>query len=213
MSTILIAPHARSRPARDSQLERAESHVPRLLRVARSILGSEDLAWDAVQDALMCLWHEREEPRDLRGWLVRTTVHRSLHHARSLARRRRHEDLVARDAASSECPESLEEAEQRELARELALAICGLPAAFRATFRLREIEGLEYDEVARRLRVPVGTVRSRLNRAKRMLRSVLAERLHDEELCAVCARDGHSERRANRREVAGRASATDMSAG
>ncbi|MCC7011175.1 MAG: sigma-70 family RNA polymerase sigma factor [Planctomycetes bacterium] len=213
MSTVLSAPHARFHPARDSQVERAELHVPRLLRVARSILGSEDLAWDAVQDALMCLWHEREEPRDLRGWLVRTTVHRSLHHARSLARRRRHEDLAARDAASSEGAGAFEESEQRELARELALAIRGLPAAFRATFRLREIEGLEYDEIARRLRVPVGTVRSRLNRAKRMLRSVLAERLHDEELCAICAREGHSEQRANRRQVVGRASAANTAAG
>ena len=75
-----------------ARVDLAQPHVPRLVHVARRILGSDDLAWDAVQESLILLWHEQHAPGDLVGWLVRTVVHRSLHHARSRRRRRAHEE-------------------------------------------------------------------------------------------------------------------------
>src|SRR5262245_29319224 len=121
MQSTLLPARARA-PARPRALEAdasgLELHLPRLLAVARRILGSDDLAWDAIQEALMCLWHEREEPRDLRGWLVRTVVHRSLHQVRSLERRRRHELSAWRDRSPRD------DADPAQLAERRALAAC-----------------------------------------------------------------------------------------
>jgi RNA polymerase sigma-70 factor (ECF subfamily) len=167
----------------------AERHVPRLLSVARSILGCEHLAWDAVQDALVCLWHEPCAPADLCGWLVRTTVHRSLHHARSRARRTRHEDLAWRDRLALAAEDVAQVVAAADLEQRILAAIDALPASFREPFRLRELDGLDYAEIAAKLSLPPGTVRSRIHRAKGLLRSSLAELLHDPAVCRLC-RDG-----------------------
>jgi RNA polymerase sigma-70 factor (ECF subfamily) len=142
--------------------------LPDVLAVARRVLGSDDLAWDAVQEALIALWREPELPADLRGWLVRAALNRSLHASRSERRRRRHEAC-----ACGERPELQPEldpalaAEAAERERRLDLALGTLPCEQREVFLLRERESLDYAAIARRLAVPVGTVRSRLARARR----------------------------------------------
>ena len=188
--TTLESPVALELPTSEGALGAANSHVPRLLRVARSILGCEDLAWDAVQDALMCLWHEREAPPDLGGWLVRTTVHRSLHHARCRERRRRHEDLAWRDRAGECEPDPLQGVISTELARLIRREIAALPSPFREPFALRELSGLDYSEIAERLELAPGTVRSRIHRAKALLRGRLATLVHDPDHCGHCLADG-----------------------
>src|SRR3954454_19720694 len=75
-------------------------HDP-LIALARRILRSDDLARDAVQEALLSLWLEAEVPPNPRAWLVRAVVHRSLHLMRSRARRRRHEGLACRQHPES----------------------------------------------------------------------------------------------------------------
>lgn len=156
--------------------------------VARSVLRSDDLAWDAVQEALVSLWTEPTTPRDLRGWLVRTVLHRSLHQARTLARRRRHEDLAARDRArDAEVPDLAERLDGADILAQIEAAVAALPHTFGEAFRLRELIGLEYDAIAERTRVPIGTVRSRIHRAKAQLRARLAHLMHDERVCAFCA--------------------------
>lgn len=160
-----------------------------MLQVARSILGSEDLAWDAVQDALMCLWHERHAPHDLCGWLVRTTVHKSLHHVRTRARRTRHELLAAGAREFDLGADPAELAARTDLARTILAAIERLPRSFREPFALRELDGLDYAEIATQLGLAPGTVRSRIHRAKASLRASLADLLHDPALCALCRDD------------------------
>jgi RNA polymerase sigma-70 factor (ECF subfamily) len=143
-----------------------EPHLDALRVVACGIVGSHDLAGDAVQEALLCLWRLDAPPADLRGWLVRTVVHQSLHVNRARQRRAYHEDRVAveRSALCPLCAST--EDENDEWRRALDAALDSLSDELRAVFLLRQRDGLDYDQIARRLAVPIGTVRSRLKRAR-----------------------------------------------
>lgn len=151
-------------------------HVASLLSVARRILGSDDLAWDAVQEALFTLWNEPATPGNVRGWLVRAVVHRSLHARRSAERRRRWEERAG-TAFADHTPRCDPEQALRgcELRRAVDAALDALPPEQRLAFELREGEGLDYQEIAERTGVPVGTVRSRLNRARTALKRAIGE--------------------------------------
>jgi RNA polymerase sigma factor (sigma-70 family) len=188
----LARPHSHPRfpePLRAApQIEHARAHLPRMLLVARRILGSEDLAWDAVQESLILLWHEAHAPHDLVGWLVRTVVHRSLHQARSLRRRRRHEERGGERTQEHDDDPS-RAAQLAELAQCVERALGQLPEPFQSTLRLRDVDGLEYEHIAQRLALPIGTVRSRLHRARALLRPLLAELVHESAGCWICELD------------------------
>ncbi|MEQ8763048.1 MAG: sigma-70 family RNA polymerase sigma factor [Planctomycetota bacterium] len=161
---------------------RSDGH--RFLGVARKILGSHDLAEDAVAEAVAELWSTEEAPRNSGAWTLRTTVHRSLHLARTARRRQRYEGAYseARDDRDTEDPfEACARSEARSAVRD---AIDSLPSLQRRIIQLRELEGLEYADIAERLSVPIGTVRSRLNRARAALREALRDY---EPCCAVHA--------------------------
>lgn len=150
-------------------------HLAVLHRVAERILGCRDLARDAVQEALVTYWREPPAHGHERAWLIRTVIHRSLHERRARTRRRRRESDAVHEAAL-DCPLCSppdHEIERRELAASLDEALAALPEEHRTVFLLRELHGLEYDAIARRLGIPVGTVRSRLSRARCALRSAL----------------------------------------
>lgn len=149
-----------------------------LRAVARRIVGSDDLASDAVQEALLSLWSADSEPVELRAWLVRTVVHKSLHLVRSSSRRGRHES-EAYAGRSESCPlcDPAVVLEQAECDQRIAAALKALSADLRAPFVLRQLHGLDYETIARRLNVPVGTVRSRLHRAREFLWNRLSDEL------------------------------------
>ena len=149
-------------------------HLPMLRRVAQRILRCPEQSEDAVQDAIVALWNRTERPPEMRGWLVKTVIHRSLHRRRTESRRQRWEDAAA-VAATVTCPicDPEQEFAQRELLEVVQASISCLPDEYRGVIELR-IQGLEYDEIARTLDLPIGTVRSRLNRGRRILRQQLA---------------------------------------
>ncbi|MBK8179744.1 MAG: RNA polymerase sigma factor [Planctomycetes bacterium] len=184
------------------------THGARLVAAARAILGSEDLARDAVQEALLHCWQAAREPDDARAWLLRTVVHRALHHARTRRRRQRHEALAAADRATQggtprgprrafggaegepAAPDALGEAHDvRELGRVIAAALERLPASHRSAFERFEWQGWDYASIARAEGVPLGTVRSRLARARAQLRADLSGKLSRDPWCLDCARD------------------------
>lgn len=142
-----------------------------LNRTAERILGCRDAARDAVQEALITLWLHPPAHTEERAWLVRTVVHRSLHQRRT-RQRRQHWEGKAVDAQLEDCPicNPQRELEQREVAIILERALQALPDSYRLAFVMREIEGWQYELIARHLDIPVGTVRSRLNRARAALR-------------------------------------------
>lgn len=166
--------------------------IGHLLSHARSILHSEDLAWDAVQEALLGLWQKARQGGtilDYAGpWLCRAVVLRSLQILRRNGRRVRHErnaaacrqELLAREAHQHEfaCVE-----EDRQI---IALALAALPDDYRVVMRLRIEQGLDYAALARELELPVGTVRSRLNRARKLLRTILNSSICHEPINGRC---------------------------
>lgn len=158
----------------DDSLARAVSeHLPLLLRTARGILKSDDLAMDAVQETLLRIWARGWLPADPKATLVQLVVRSSLHQARCQRRRRDHEGAAA--AVGEPCcdEDPLAQLVGQELGETLRSALDGLQPGYRSAFELYELEGLSYDRIAERLGVPIGTVRSRLRRARVQLRDRL----------------------------------------
>lgn len=154
--------------------------VGQLVHVARRILGSDDLAWEAVQEALLSLWLQGSPPPNPRAWLVRAVVHRSLHLGRSNRRRRQHEARACHrraEASDQENPARLVLAEEARDA--LRAAVEELGDTHRLVLGLHLIEELDYESIARRLGIPIGTVRSRLSRAREALRVILGRNFPD----------------------------------
>ena len=144
--------------------------VPKMSRVAHRILGREDLAADAVQEALITFHFLEEAPVDLERWLLRTVTHRSLAARRAEVRRARNEHTagcVLADHTPNPDPEC--ELCRKEMARAIRRALTRLPDEQKTAFLLRELQGLDYEKIALAQGVPIGTVRSRLNRARKAL--------------------------------------------
>ena len=170
-----------SLPGKDSEF--AEATRPlfgHLVSTARRVLGDDDMSWDAVQEALMSLWRERQFPSDPRGWLVAAVVHRSLHLAHGRARRTKHENRARfehLEAVAHDNP--TRELEYEELRCALDDALSRISSEHRAILVLSVFEEMDYQSIAARLDIPLGTVRSRLNRSRKALRDALIRVLPD----------------------------------
>jgi RNA polymerase sigma-70 factor (ECF subfamily) len=156
----------------------------RLYRVARSILRSDSEAEDVMQQAYVNAYAHLAQfagRAKFSTWLTRIAVHEALARVRRRARWEgidsmpdEHEDQsrVPRDERPD--PERL--AQATELRRLLDAAIDGLPRIYRSVFVLREAEQLDTQEVAACLEISEDTVRTRLHRARALLRRHLYER-------------------------------------
>jgi RNA polymerase sigma-70 factor (ECF subfamily) len=165
-------------------------HNSALFRTARAILRDDAEAEDALQDAYLAAYRNlaafRGDAR-LSTWLTRIVINQAL--GRLRARRRDnvvelHDDVVAiadqaAGEAMNEAPAASPESEtmRAQLRRLLERRIDALPLAFRTAFMLREVEEMPVDEVAECLDIPATTVRTRVFRARAMLRAALAEEL------------------------------------
>ncbi|MGZ6123802.1 MAG: RNA polymerase sigma factor, partial [Myxococcales bacterium] len=148
----------------------------RLYRVVRAILRDEGESEDAMQGAYL---HAFAHLRDFEGrsafstWLTRIGIHEAL------ARRRRKLKTVSEEeepevAADTRSPE--EGASDVENRRLLTRAIDALPEHFRTVFVLRQVQELSIEETARCLEIEPATVKTRLHRARALLRrQLLAE--------------------------------------
>jgi len=143
--------------------------IPRLRRYARALVGDRTAADDLVQDTLERAWaklHLYRRGTDLRAWLF--TVMHNVHVNRIRATR-------VTDPLEDDMPE-LAQAERPDtlVMRDLDRAIARLPADQRAVLLLVTLEEMSYDDVARTLGIPIGTVMSRLSRAREKLRAMMA---------------------------------------
>ncbi len=151
--------------------EQIKPHLTAVRATARRILGDDDAAADAVQEALISLWHMGPVPAHLRRWLLRTVVHRSLHARRTRMRRAHWEDRGGDPAVSCVLCDPERQLEVRELLEMLDDTLGDLPPEQLEALELCDVQGLEYQQIADRLGIPVGTVRSRINRARARMRA------------------------------------------
>jgi RNA polymerase sigma-70 factor (ECF subfamily) len=152
-----------------NEAERLVELIPRLRRYARALVGDRAAADDLVQDTLERAWaklHLYRRGTDLRAWLF--TVMHNVHVNKVRATR-------ATDQLEDEMPELAQRASQGDalMVRDLDRAISRLPAEQRSVLLLVTLEDMSYDEVARTLGIPIGTVMSRLSRAREKLRAMM----------------------------------------
>ena len=154
-------------------------HNQRLYRAARAILRDDDEAEDVLQEAYIRAFTHLDQfaGRAAFGtWLTRIAVHEAL----SRVRKRGHIQPLPDEAADGDDMTAFRSAADvekqvagRELARALEAAIDALPDPFRAVFVLREIEEMNTAETASILELREETVKTRLHRARALLRRAL----------------------------------------
>jgi RNA polymerase sigma-70 factor (ECF subfamily) len=156
----------------DDLLFQVEPMIPALRRYARSLVHDAVAADDLVQDCLervISHWHRRRND-DARTWVFTILHNLAVSRLRQATRRGQHvgideigEDLMAHPPTQED-----------DLARaDVVSAIQQLPEEQRSVLLLVSIEDLSYAQVAEVLAIPVGTVMSRLSRARERLRQIL----------------------------------------
>jgi RNA polymerase sigma-70 factor (ECF subfamily) len=162
-------------------------HNGKLFRIARAILKDDAEAEDALQDAYLDAYrhiNDFEGGAQVGTWLTRIVINQAFIRLR---RERRNRVVVPfgdlpsteRDEVRANAPDEHSESPpsatlRAEIRRILERRIDELPVVFRTVFVLREIEGMTVQETAECLSIPAATVRSRLFRARVLLREALA---------------------------------------
>ena len=143
------------------------------MRLTRNQQDADDLLQETTLRAWR-FWSHYEQGSNLRAWLHRILLNTFVNGYR---RKRRERELLRelQEAASDSEPETLEPSAMRAaLSDEVKEGLDGLPAEFRAVLWAVAVDDLSYREAADSLGCPVGTVMSRLHRARRMLQKALA---------------------------------------
>lgn len=142
----------------------------RLFRLVLSILGNPDDAEDALQDALVQAFrsiHSFRSDSSLLTWLYRITLNTARNAARGISRSASTVLEPAMIESAVGCTPGPEEKVAADTDRRLIReAISKLPEHYRDVLVLKYYNDLNYEEIADVLRIPVGTVRSRLNQAR-----------------------------------------------
>jgi len=151
----------------------------RLYGLCYRLLGNHHDAEDACQDAFLKAYrslHRYDPDRPLDRWLLTITANCCVS---MLRRRRKHGGVSDRDAVGGprgddgSAASAADEAQAQELARAVGRAVDGLPDRYRLPFVLFHQENMPYEEIARALERPLGTVKSRVHRAREQLYQTL----------------------------------------
>jgi RNA polymerase sigma-70 factor (ECF subfamily) len=163
--------------------ELVAQHQRMVVQLAMNLLGDRDEALDLSQEVFLRVFHSIHRfggRSSLRTWIYRIAVNQARNRRRFWHRRHR-ADQISLDSHAAAHGASLADGDawpdrvlaRKELAERLQRALNRLPFDQRTAIVLREIDGLSYDEMAYSLGVAVGTVKSRLTRARRALRADL----------------------------------------
>ncbi len=170
--------------------------LDRAFNFATRLAGNRDDGADLVQDAALRAFAALDsfDGANFKAWFFQILVNCQLNRARTQSRRPQTTDL-------DEAPDTYLFQQAQQLghsagvdpatalldkfdAQTIAAALMDLPADFRAVAALYLLEEMSYDSIARVLNVPVGTVRSRLHRARKLLQKSLLELARERGLVA-----------------------------
>lgn len=160
-----------------------DRHTPLLFAVALRILGSASDAEDVLQELWLHVWQQAERYSSGRGsvaaWLLTLTRSRALDRRRRTAARARAEDRHGTATAASRDFSALDPSDDAgELRRQVRRALATLDSKQRSSLEIAYFEGLTQSEIAERLAVPLGTVKTWMRRGLLHLRTLLEEAYH-----------------------------------
>jgi RNA polymerase sigma-70 factor, ECF subfamily len=151
----------------------------RIYNLCRYMIGDAQDAQDAAQDVFLKVHGNLKSYKpdsSLYTWLYRITVNTCLDHQKK-KRPKPFEDESAIDNIASAHPSPERLYRSKETGRLIEEALQRLPKAFRAAIVLKEIEGLSYEEISIVLHASLGTIKSRISRAREELRRLLEKDL------------------------------------
>ena len=166
-------------------------HNQRIYRVARAVVKDESEVEDVMQQAYFNAYthlDQFEERSQFSTWLTRITLNeafgrrRKMRQSEALGTMRSHEDIDSGDVmetVTSSQPDPERQAYAQELHRVLEEAVDALPETYRTVFMLRDIEGLSTSETSEGLGLGDEAVKTRLHRARAMIRRSVTARLGD----------------------------------
>jgi RNA polymerase sigma-70 factor (ECF subfamily) len=184
MSANLLSPQP---PAIDALIEKClggdqqaweqivRQHWRKVFNVAYKFVGSHEQAEDLTQDIFLKIFRSLEtfdRRANFQTWLISVSRNLCIDHYRSVRKERQtiDRDVPAEDLSPASATVSpLAALENRDLAAMLRQALGALPQSLRTAVLLRDIQELSYLEIAERLRLPEGTVKSRINRGRKEL--------------------------------------------
>ena len=151
-------------------------HLADLYRTASLLLRDRHEAEDLIQDTYLEAWksfHRFEMGTNCRAWLFKIMFHRLHHVRRRLVKTSR---VVTIDDPDGQVELAAEPVVPQEIRDEDVLnALAKVAVEFRDIVLLADVEESSYKEIAETLRIPLGTVMSRLSRGRKLLRQELAE--------------------------------------
>ena len=163
-----------------------EKHQKKMVNIAFRIIGDYEAASEVVQDAFVSAY---KAMRKFRGdarfstWLYRIVINGSRNRMKQLNTRIQREGASIEGSGDPEDnrkidppdpgPSALEQVEKKEVEAKVQACISSLDDEYREVLVLRDIQGFSYDEISEMLKIPDGTVKSRLFRARDALRDSL----------------------------------------
>jgi RNA polymerase sigma factor (sigma-70 family) len=151
-----------------------EPHIPGLRRYAWALVRDREAADDLVQDCLehaLAAWHTRRRDGSPKAWLF--TILRNLHVSELRRRSRRGTRANVEEADSVEDTFREGDPERRLIFRDCLSALEKLPEEQKSILLLVGVEDLSYADMSKVLDIPIGTVMSRLSRARERLRQAI----------------------------------------
>jgi RNA polymerase sigma-70 factor (ECF subfamily) len=167
---------------RDAFGELFRKYEKRVFRVARRMCRSDDEAWDITQDAFLRAMQAMDRyDTNYRffTWIYRIVTNLAINHSE---KRKRRNEVIFEEDYGAEGRQTVDDmtsdiAQREQLAAAVSRAVERLSPALRAVFVLRVDQELSYSEIAESLHIAIGTVMSRLNRARQRIREELGSLL------------------------------------
>ena len=165
--------------------ELVAEHQRTVVQLASNLLGDREEALDLAQEVFLRVFrtiHRFRGQSSLRTWIYRIAINQARNRHRFWLRRHRADHIsldlhvgLHGDVLCGRGPTPDRVLAQKELAERLRGALERLPFEQRTAIVLREVDGMSYEEIAYSLELPVGTVKSRLTRARQALRADLRD--------------------------------------